>query len=111
MRCLYFPLEKTAFELNFSATETACCSAMHACFTHCVVRARLGTSPKREATSHSVNLFRELFQVVDRIVTKSTRIVPEMLRLRSLTLMHALILVRRHDHVGLKHFFVDSGLW
>ena len=59
------------FDLNFSAMETSCCSAMHAHFTYCVVRARLDVSPRREATSRSTNIFRELFQVVYRIVTKS----------------------------------------
>ena len=82
-----FPLEKTTFELNFSAIETACCSAMHVHFPNCVVMDRLDTNPRREATSCSVNLFRELFQVVDKIVTKSTRFVVGMLRVRSLVLM------------------------
>ena len=70
-----FLLEKTTFELTFSATETTCFSAMHVHFTHCVVRARVDTSPKREATSRSVNLFRELFQVVYITFTNSARFV------------------------------------
>ena len=31
VRCLYFSLEKTKFELNFSAIEMSRCSAMHVC--------------------------------------------------------------------------------
>ena len=87
VRYLRFPLEK--IELNFSAMETVCCSAMHAHFTHCMVRARLDISPRKEATSRSVSLFRELFQVVDRIVSKSTYFVSRILRVMSLVLMHA----------------------
>ena len=75
-------------ELNFSAMETARCSVTHVNFTYCVVRARLDTSPRREATSCIVNLFRELFQVVDRIVTKSTHSSSGMLIVMSLVLMH-----------------------
>ena len=84
-----FTLEKTTFELNFSAMETVCFSAMHVYITHCVVRARLDAIPRIEDTSRSANLFRELFQVVDVIVTKSARFVSGMLRIRSLVLMHA----------------------
>ena len=61
MRSLCFLLEKITFELNFSVMETAYFSAMHAYFTHCVVRARLEIRPRREATSRSVKLLRELF--------------------------------------------------
>ena len=57
-------------------------------FNHCVVRDRFDASLIREATSRSVNLFRDLFQVVDRIVTKFARFVSEILRERSLVLMH-----------------------
>ena len=87
IRFLRFPLENIAFELNLSTTEMACCSVMHAHFTHCVVRAKLGMSPRREATSRSVNIFRELFQVVDRTVTSSAPFVSGMLVVRSLVLM------------------------
>ena len=84
---LVFHLKK---HLNcFSVIETACCSAMHVFFTHCVVRTRFDTIPRREATSRSVNLFRELFQVVNRIFIKSLRVVYGMIRVRSLVLMHA----------------------
>ena len=83
-----FLLENTTFELNFSTMETSCCSAMHVCFVQCVVVARFVTRTRREATSRSVKLFRELFQVVNRIVTKSTIFVSEMLRVRYLVLMH-----------------------
>ena len=68
--------------------ETACCSAIHMCFAYCVVRARLDTSLRIEATSRSVNLFRELFQVVDMIVTKAAHFVSVILMERSLMLMH-----------------------
>ena len=90
-RCFCFPLEKTTFGLNFSAMETACCSAIHAHFTHCVVRYRLDTIPRGEATSRSVNLFRELFEVVDRKVMKSARFVSVIIRVRSLVLIHVTI--------------------
>ena len=83
-----FPLEKTTFELNLSALETACCSAIYAHFDHCVVRARLDTIPTREATSRRVNLFSELLQVVDSIVTSSTCFVSGMFRVMSLVIMH-----------------------
>ena len=77
------------FEFNFSVMEIVHCSAICAHCTHFVVRARFDTSPKRKDTSRSVNLFRKLFQVVNRIVTKSFRFVSGMLRARSLVLMHA----------------------
>ena len=83
-----FLLEKTKLELSFIAMETACCSAMHVHFNHCVVTARLDTCHRREATSLSVSLFRELFQVVDRIVTNSARFVPGILVVSSLVLIH-----------------------
>ena len=61
---------------------------MHVCFAHCVVRDRLDTVTRREATSRSVNLFRELFQVVDVIVTKSECFVSGTVRVRCLVLIH-----------------------
>ena len=88
VRCLCFLLEKTTFELNFSAMEDARCSAMRLCFTHCVIMARFDTSHRREATSLIMNLFRELLQVVNRIVTKSLRVVSGMLKVTSLVLIH-----------------------
>ena len=68
------------FELNFSAIEKACYSVMNVYFAPCVVRTMLDTIPRREATSRSVKLFRELFQVVGVIVTKSARFTSGMLR-------------------------------
>ena len=86
---LCFPLEKTTLDLSFSAIETACCSATNVHFIHCVVfRDRLDMSPRREVTSRCVNLFRELFQVVNKIVTMSAGFVSGMLMARSLVLMH-----------------------
>ena len=73
-------------------------------------RAMLDTSPIREATSRSVNLFRELFQVVDMIVTKSTRFVSWMISVKCLVLMHAPIWVRMHEHMVLNYFPIDSRL-
>ena len=58
-------------ELNFSASDEACWSAIQVSLTHCVVRAWLDTIPKREANSHSVSIFRDLFHVVSKILTKS----------------------------------------
>ena len=83
-----FPLEKTKFELNLSAMETACYSSMCVCFTHCVARARLDATPRREDTSRSVNLLRELFQMFNMITTSSARFMSGILRLKSLLLMH-----------------------
>ena len=83
-----FSLEKTTFEMNFSAMEKACFSAMHVCFAHFVVRSRLGTIPRREATSRSMNHFHGLFQVVDMIVTKYASFLSGILRIRSFVLMH-----------------------
>ena len=88
VRFLCFPLVKLAFELKFSTRDTTCWSAIQVHLTYCVVRARFDTSPKREATSRSVNLFREPFQVVNRIVTKSLHFVSGALRVRSLALMN-----------------------
>ena len=79
---------KKMFELNFSAMKMACFSAAHAHFTHYVVRDVFDTSSMGEATSLSMNLFRELFQVVTMIVTKSLRVVSEMIRASYLVLMH-----------------------
>ena len=79
-----FTLEKKTFELDFSTIETVCYSSMHVHFTHCVVRIMLDTSPRREDTSRSVNLFRELFSIVDRIVTRSSNFVSGILSVRSL---------------------------
>ena len=109
VRCLCFPFEKM-FELNFSAMWMARCRATHAHFTHCVVRDMFGTSPRREATLRSMNLFREIFQVVDRIVTSSTRFVSGMLRVRCLVLMCNPIWVQTCEHAVLNHSSMDSGL-
>ena len=84
-----FPLENAMLELNFSAMEMACCNAIYVHFNHFAVRDRLNKGPRREATSRSVNPFRELFQVVDRIVTSSARFASGMLRVRSIVLIHS----------------------
>ena len=110
VRCFCLPLEKTTFELNFSAMETLCCNAMHVCFTHFVVRVRLNTSYRRDTTSRSMNLLRELFQSVNKIVTKSARFASGMIRVRSLALMHDLSWARTHEYDVLKLFPMDSGL-
>ena len=79
------------------------------CFIHCVVRARLDTNPRKEATSRSAKILCKLFQVVDMIVTNSARVVSEILRVRSVALMHVPIWVRIHEHVFLMCLFMDSG--
>ena len=89
VRCLCFPLEKATFELNFSSMEMACCITMHVHFTHCVVRARLDASPRREDNSRSIKLFHEIFPVVNMIVIKSARFMSGMFRVRYAVLMHA----------------------
>ena len=68
---VFFLFGMTKFELNFRAIEMMCCSAIHVHFTHCVVRARLSTIPRREATSRSTHLLCELFHAVNMIFTKS----------------------------------------
>ena len=75
-----------------------------------MVRARLDASPRRKATSRSVSLFRDQFQVIDMIVTKSELFVSGMLRVRSLVLMNVQSRVRRYDHVCLKHLSMNIGL-
>ena len=110
IRYFCFPLAKTTFELNCSAIETACWSVMHVCFTHCVVRARPGNIPKREATTHNVNFFRELFQVVNIIDTKSLRFVSRMTKIRFLVLIQTSNWLQRYKHVILKYLSMDSGL-
>ena len=47
--CLCFLLENKMFELDCSAIETECCSAMSVCITHCLVIVRLNDIPRREA--------------------------------------------------------------
>ena len=59
------------------------------CLNYFLVKDRLATRPKKEATSCSVHLSRDLFQVVNRIVTKSFRFVSGILRVRFLELIHA----------------------
>ena len=99
IRFLCFLLEKTMLESNFSAMETICCSVMHVCVTHLLVRVKLDTSPRRESTSRSVQCFCELFQVVDMIFTKSARFVSGILMVRPLALMHMTSWVRICEHV------------
>ena len=77
-------------KLNFNSMETSCCSAMNVHFIHWVVMARLDTSTRREFTSLSVNLFRELFQVIDRMVTKSERFLSVIHMVRYIVLMNVL---------------------
>ena len=73
------PVENNFFELNFSEMETACCSAPCLHFNHYLVRTKLENIPKRETTPRIGNLFRELFQVFDRKVTKSASLCQELL--------------------------------
>ena len=84
LSCLFFLLGKKNFELNFSVVNITCFIAMQACLTHCAVIDRFDTSSKMEATSHSLNLFRELLQVVSSVVTKSFRFVSRILSMRFL---------------------------
>ena len=60
-----------SFKLNFSVSDKACWSAMQVHLTHCVVKSRIDTIPKREDTSRRVNLLRELLHVVSIILTNS----------------------------------------
>ena len=110
VRCLCFPLSNKTFELNFSVIERVCCSAMWVNFNYFVLKARFCTRPKIEATTLSANLFRELFQVVKKIVTKFFLFMSGILTLRFLVLMHTPSCVRRCEHIVLKYFSMDSGL-
>ena len=84
---------------------------MHVHFTLCVVRTRLDTSSRKEDTSRSVNLFREMFQVIDSIVTNYAHFVSVMIRVISLVLTCAPIWTRRHEHVFLNYFSMCGTLW
>ena len=90
--------------------DTACCSEMQVCLIYCVVRARFDTSSKREATSRIVNLFHELFQVVNSIAAKYFRFVSRTLRLKFLVLLHAPSYIRRYDHIVLNCLSIVSVL-
>ena len=87
IRCLCFPMQKTVLELNFIARGTVCCSAIKVCLTHCVMRARLDASPKREAISHSVKLLRTLLHVVNIRFVKSWHSLSRILSVRFLLLI------------------------
>ena len=56
-------------------------------FTHCVVRIRLGDNPKREDTSRSLILLRELLHVVDIMLTIPLRVFSGILIVRFLVLI------------------------
>ena len=85
-------------------------SAMKACVIHCMVSSGLDDIPKREITSRSMNLFLELFQVVDKIATKHLRVMSRILKVRFMELMHAPRRVWRHENVVLKNFSMCSGI-
>ena len=110
VRYLCLPLARTKFKLDFSATDAAHCSTMQACFTYCVVIARVNASPNREATPRSANLFRELFQVDNNVFAKTFRFVPGVLKSRFVVPMNAPSCVRSYEQVFLKCFPMDSEL-
>ena len=56
-------------------------------FTHCDVRESLETSAKREATSRSMHLLREMFHEVNKIITSSLLLVSGILRVKFLVLV------------------------
>ena len=59
-RCLNLPLEKIVLELNFIVRNMVCYREMQVHLTHWVARESFATSLRKEATSCSLNLFREL---------------------------------------------------
>ena len=78
---------------------------------HCVVRGRLYANPKREAMSYIVSILRELFHVVNRMITKSLRLFSDILRVRFLVLMNTPKRARVQEHVVLKLLHMEIGLW
>ena len=87
VRCLCFPLAKTFLELNFSARVEACWIPMNVCLAHCVVRERFDANPKRESILIIVIFLREIFHVVNTMLTKSLRSLHAMFSLRLLALI------------------------
>ena len=69
-RYLNLSLDITALELNLMARNTESCRAMRVDLTCGVVRVKFATTPRREATLRSVNLFRELPHAVNRILKR-----------------------------------------
>ena len=55
--------------------------------THCVVKKRLATSPRREATSCIVMLFHDLYHLFNRVAAKLLRLSYGIINVRLLVLM------------------------
>ena len=64
-----------------------CHEATQVHLTHCVVREILATNTRREATSGGVNLFREMCNVFNSVVTKFLHLSPGGLSTRILVSM------------------------
>ena len=82
--CFCFQIVKKSVELNFSVRYMAFWSAMRVFVIHCVVRYRLDTNHKREATSRSAHILLKLFHVVNRTLTKSCLLLHGMISVRFL---------------------------
>ena len=77
---------------------------------HFVARTRFVTSPKREAISRSVNLLREMFHVVNRILAKALCVSSGILSTRFLVLISAHSCVWKQEHMCVKHLSIESIL-
>ena len=110
VRWLRLQLSKTSFKLNFSARYTACWSETQVHLAYYLERSRLNASPKRKATLHSANLSRELFHLVNRILTKYCRFLSAILNSRSLVLMCTPGYVWSWENMTLNCLSMRSGL-
>ena len=111
VRGLNLLLVSTVLELNFSARGTVCWRAMQVHLTHCIVRVRFDTNPKRESISRSVILLCELLHAVNGMLTKYVCLLSGMLSVRFIVMIIIPICVRAQEHVVLKCLFMESRRW
>ena len=76
IRCLDVLLTRTIFEFIFRETQAR--------LIYCIVRARFVNSPRREDSPQSLNLFRELDDVVSCILTIIFHLSPGIITVRVL---------------------------
>ena len=74
------------------------------------MRSRLDVNPKREAISRSVNLLRELFHVINPMLTKYFHSLSRMISVRFLELISTHSCVRMQENMVLNHLSMKSGL-
>ena len=77
--------------------------------THCIARERLDTKPKKEASSRSVILSRELFYVFNIMFVKSLCFLSRMISTRLLALISDLNCARTQERAVLKHLYMEIG--